>query len=225
VSQEQSPPRTARPDGKIAAIVIAVSALVAILAVAQHPTVAIHAPAQAIPELVRLAPLDRLVHGILIAVMLALLFAFSIFSLRRGLDRQTTVGGFVAYAFGCLAVIGAAIIDGFVTPDIASRYVRVNPDDIKSAVPLLLFCAIAIQNLTKLGFIAMSTGICVWSAGLVRSPGALRVTAIVGFAAAFLPLLILAYVPYLNPHSVGAVVILQGAWYLAIAALLLTRRV
>jgi hypothetical protein len=225
VSQEPSPSLADRPDGKVAAVVIAACAIVAILAVAQHPVVATHAPAQAIPELVRLGPMDRIVHGILIAVMAALLFGFSIFALRRGLGQQATVGGLIAYAVGVGAVIGAALIDGFVIPDIAARYVRVSPDDIKAAVPLLLFCAIAIQNLTKLGFIAMSAGIFVWSASLIHSPGTLRATGILGLVAALLPLAIVGYARYLNPHLVGAVVIVQAVWYLAVAGLLVTRRV
>jgi hypothetical protein len=103
--------------------------------------------------------------------------------------------------------------------------VRVSPQDISAAVPLLLLCAIAIQNLTKLGFVAMSTGIFVWSAGLVGAPGTLRAVGILGFVCAALSIAIVAYARYLNPHLVGAVVIVQALWYLAIAALLLQRRV
>lgn len=225
MSQGISPSLADRPDGKIAAGIIAVCAIVAILSIAQHPVVEKHAPALAIPELVRLAPMNQAVHGILIAVMALLLFGFSIFSARRGFDRQTSVGGLIAYALGVGAVIGAALIDGFFVPGIALRYLRVSPDDVKAAVPLLLFCAVAIQNLTKLGFIALSAAIALWSIGLVRAPGALRATAILGFAAALVPLGILALVRYLNPHTVGAVVIVQAVWYLAIAGLLWTRRV
>lgn len=225
MSQTQSPLLADRPDGRLAAAVIAACAIVAILAVAQHPVVATHAPAQAIPELVQLGPTDRMVHGILIAVMAALLFGFSVFSLRRGFARQSTVVGLIAYAAGVGAMIGAALIDGFVTPDIAARYVRVSPEDITAAMPLLLFSAVAIQNLTKLGFVAMSTGIFGWSASLLRSPGTLRASGILGMAAALLSLGIVAYTHYLNPHILGAIVIVQALWYLAVAGLLVTRRV
>jgi hypothetical protein len=107
VSQESSPSLADRPDGKVAAVIIAACAIVAILSVAQHPVVETRAPGQAIPELVRLGPIDRIVHGILIAVMAALLFGFSIFSVRRGLGQLTTIGGLIAYALGVVTVVSA----------------------------------------------------------------------------------------------------------------------
>jgi hypothetical protein len=225
VSQEPAPSLRARPDGTVAAVIIATCAVVAILAVAQHPVAASHAAAQAIPEMVRLAPMDRTIHGILIAVMAALLFGFSVFSARVGFDRQTTIAGLTAYALGVGAVIGAGLIDGFIVPDIALRYVGVSPGDIKSAVPLLHLCSIAIQNLTKFGFIAMSAAIAAWSLGLVSSAGVRRATGVVGFCSAGLTIAILAYAHTLNPHFLVIIVFVQAIWYLAIAALLLRRLV
>lgn len=204
---------------------IGACAILAVLAVAQHPVAASHVAAQAIPEVVQLSLIDRLVHGFLIATTLATFFGFTIFSARRGFDRHTTIAGFIGYALGVAAVIGAALIDGFIIPDIAARYVKVTHDDIRAAVPLLTFCAIAIQNLTKLGFVAMSAGIFAWSVGLVASPGTLRTVGIVGFFAAGLPVVILSYAHFLNPHLLGIIVLVQAVWYLAIAALLWKRLV
>jgi hypothetical protein len=222
---EPAPSLAARPDPRVAAGALAVCAILAIVAVGLHPVAESHAAAQAIPEMVRLAPMDRLVHGFLILTSLATFFGLTIFAARRGFGRQTTIAGYIPYALGVTAVIGAALIDGFITPDIATRYVKVTPEDIRAAVPLFHLCAIAIQNLTKLGFVAMAAGIFAWSIGLVHSPGTLRTVGIVGLFSAGLTIAILSYAHYLNPHFVGIIVFVQAIWYLGIAGLLWTRRV
>jgi hypothetical protein len=82
---------SAVPNGTAAGIAIAVSAIATIFAIAHHPTVTTRAPAEAIAQMVRLATMDRIVHGVVIALLGALLFGFSVFSLRRGLHRQFVV--------------------------------------------------------------------------------------------------------------------------------------
>src|ERR1700737_4033499 len=137
-----------------AGIAIASCALVTIFAIAHHPTVTARAPAEALTQVVQVATTDRVVHGTLIAIMGVLLYGLTIFSLRRGLHRQTTVAALIAYSAGIAAVIGAALIDGFLTPAIAERYAGAPPDAIKAAIPLLVLGASAIQILSKFGFVA-----------------------------------------------------------------------
>ena len=119
------------PDGAAAGIAIAICAMVTIFAIAHHPTVGTRAPAEALTQMVQLATVDRIVHGTLIAIMGVLLFSFAVFSLRRGLHRATSIAAFIAYAAGITAVIGAALIDGFLTPAIAERYAGAASDAVK----------------------------------------------------------------------------------------------
>lgn len=213
------------PDGAPAGIAIALCALVTIFAVAHHPTVSARAPAEALTAMVRLATVDRVVHGVLIAIMGVLVFGLTVFTLRRGMHRATSVAAIVAYAAGIIAVIGAALIDGFLTPAIAERYAGTPPDVLKTAIPLLIVGAMAIQILSKFGFVAMSIAVAFWSADLVSTPGVLRATGIVGFASAIVAVGLLVFAGNLNPHSLGAIVIVQAIWYLAVAVLLVRRQV
>jgi hypothetical protein len=213
------------PGGTAAGIAIAMCALLTIFAVAHHPTVGARAPAEVLTEMVRVGTADRVVHGALIAIMGVLLFSFTVFSLRRGLHRATSVAALIAYAAGISAMIGAALIDGFLTPAIAERYAGGQPDAIKAAIPFLVFGALTIQILAKFGFIAMSTAVAFWSADLVTTPGVLRATGIVGFASGIVAVGVMAFAGHLNPHSLSALVIIQGIWYLAVAVLLVRRQV
>jgi len=213
------------PDGRAAGVAIAFCALVTIVAISHHPTVSARAPAEALTQMVNVAGTDRIVHGTLIAIMAILLYSFAIFSLRRGLHRQTSVAALIAYAAGIAAVIGAALIDGFLTPAIAERYAGAAPDAIKAAVPALVAGALMIQILTKFGFVAMSVAVAFWSADLVATPGVLRATGIMGFASGIVAIGVLAFAGRLDPHSLSAIVIVQAIWYVAVAVLLVRRQV
>lgn len=213
------------PGGTAAGIAIASCAMVTIFAIAHHPTVSARAPAEALTQMVQVATPDRIVHGTLIAIMGTLLYGFTIFSLRRGLHRETSVAGLIAFTAGIAAVIGAALIDGFLTPAIAERYAGAPPDAIKMAIPFLVAGALMIQILTKLGFVAMSIGVAFWSADLVATPGVLRATGVIGFASGIVAVGVLVFAGHLNPQSLSAIVIVQAIWYLAVAVLLVRRQV
>ena len=213
------------PSGMAAGIAIAACALLTIFAIAHHPTVSARAPAEALTLIVQLATQDRIVHGAMIAIMGVLMYGFAIFSLRRGLHRETSVAGLIAFAAGVVAVIGAALIDGFLTPSIAERYAGAPPDAIKAAMQFLLVGGLTIQILTKFGIVAMSAGVAFWSADLVATPGLLRATGVIGFVSSIVTVGFLVFAGHLNPHSLSTIVIVQAVWYLAVAVLLVRGRV
>jgi hypothetical protein len=223
--ESSSPSAAAIPNGTKAGILIAAGAALTVFAVAHHPTVAGRPPAEAIAEIVRLAQMDRLVHASLIVMLGALLYGFTVFSLRRGLHRETVVAALITYAVGILSSIGAALIDGFITPDVAAHYAGASQENIFVAARLLSYGGVAIQNLTKLGIWAISLAMLLWSANLLRTPGALRYTGVLGCVAALIPIVVLITQHHITPSSLGVIVLAQGVWYIAIATLLLRKLV
>jgi hypothetical protein len=227
VEQTQSPSPLARvPDGAPAGIAIAIASLATLVSVAHHPTMSkALKPTDAIPAIVALSGADRLVHTIVIGTMLALVFGFSVYALRRGLHRSAVIGGLVAFTFGIAATIGAALIDGFLIPEIASRYVDATAELMVQGAVQLQTCALAIQVATKAGFVGMSLGIVLWSADLIFDKGILRIAGVVGLLAGIVPVYLTLSGGYLNPHSLTIVIAIQTIWYLTIATSLLLRRV
>ncbi len=211
------------PSGKSAGIMIAVCAGVGLISVLHHPSVAARAPADLLAGIAAIAPMDRLVHGVLIAVMGMLLFGFSVFALRVGLGRGLVLAGLIAYTIGVGAMIGAALIDGFLIPDIASRSIGTSSQNVATTTQLLSACALLIQILTKLGVAAVSIGIFAWSMDLVQRAGAARAAGIAGFASAAVPVAIIFAGP-LGTHGIGAIVAIESIWYASVAALLISRR-
>jgi hypothetical protein len=111
---ESLPART--PDGVFPGAVILTCGLLSIAVVTHHPTVHAHTPAQLFADIASLSVADEIVHGILIAFMFALTFGFSVFAMRQGLHRLTSLAGLLGYGAGALALCGAGLIDGFFVP-------------------------------------------------------------------------------------------------------------
>ncbi|HWT05092.1 MAG TPA: hypothetical protein VN224_05000, partial [Xanthomonadales bacterium] len=147
------------PNGRAAGILIAACATLTVVAISHHPVVTAREPSEALAQMVRMGAADRIVHGVVIVFVGVLLFGFSIYSLRRGLHRQTVVAALVAYAAGIAAMVVAALVDGFLIPAIAARYAGAPPDAIRLAGQFLAICAMAIQILAKFGVIALTTAV------------------------------------------------------------------
>lgn len=93
---------------KAAGIALLASAAGVVAGMAHHPT--------RISE----AALSVLVHGFLLVMLWVMASAFVHFARRRGLDRPWVLAGLVAYGFGLMANVGAATVNGLVTPSLAA---------------------------------------------------------------------------------------------------------
>lgn len=212
----------AQPRPAIAGGAIIVSAALAVAAVAHHPTLT-HATSRedVLRQIVRLSGLDEAVHAIVIVAVCGLLYGLIAFAVRRGLRNDAVLAGLVAYALGTVFAIAAALIDGFVIPAIAARYAAAPRPSADLAPQLLALCAIAIQVATKTWLIATSFAVLAWSAGFLRQRGMLRLLGAGGIVVTAAMLVVLAFAGNVNTHSLGAVVLLQTLWYVAVGALML----
>jgi hypothetical protein len=214
------------PPGRAAGYAIGACAVLTMLAIAMHPQAEQRHMAEAVAEIGRLAPMLAFVHGTVIAFMIVLLYGLTVYSLRRGLRRELVVGALVVYAAGAGVMVLAALIDGFLIPAIARTYAGAPPEVLRNGASILAACGAAIQVLAKFGVVALSAAIALWSADLVRDGGRLRIAAIIGFAAALVSLGVLFVEGrFIVPLTLSIIVIAQGIWYLAIAALLVQERV
>jgi hypothetical protein len=226
VSGENVASRREDPSGETAGAALAVCAAAMLLAISHHPVAHGRHVAAVLPEIVRLATIDRVVHGAVIVVVLVSLYAFAVFALRRGLERHASVFGFIAYAAGSAALVAAGLIDGFVLSAVSEYYAAQGPAGLQPAASALTLCSIGVQVLTQMGLLTMAAGALAWSLELVRAPGALCAVGILGLASAALTVgLSVANAGSLNPQNLLAIVAAQALWSFAVAALLLTRRV
>jgi hypothetical protein len=191
---------------------------------AHHPVAGGAGPVgERLAMIAQLGPVDRLVHAVLIAVVFLLLFGA--FELCRSLDagRSLVAAGMAAYACGCACLVGAMLLDGFVTPDVAMRFARMGEGALLAAPPAFAVLSSCIQVLSKAGFCGMGIGMLSWSAACRGREGA-RVLGLLGVVAGFLPSLFMLFSGLrLNPHYLMMLVGAQGAWNIA-ASIFLWRR-
>src|SRR3984893_547448 len=193
-----------------------------IAAMAHHPSVHAHDVAAVLAQLQALAAVSAWVHGVLIALMLTVFFALTEFACQRGITRPSIRAGLIAYAAGVVAMMGAALVDGFVTPRVAMLGAGLRAADLSITAQLLDLCVLFNQALARLGAIALSAAIIAWSldllrrAGLERALGAAGIAIGLGCVAA-----LIAGVLQLDLHGMMLVLVLQAAWTIGLGALLI----
>ena len=129
-----------------AGTILLIATALELLAMAHHPTVTPHAlPGvtvieQAVQQIPKLAALSGLVHALLMALMLTVVYSLVEFALRRGLTRPAVRAGCIAYAAGVIVMLGAALVSGWVTPGLMILTPHSTPEDLAINGQLLSLC-------------------------------------------------------------------------------------
>ena len=208
---------------RVAGWAIIGSALLTLVAIMHHPTVHNASPAEVLSRIGAISGHDRVIHGAVMVFLLALLFGFTVFSRRLGLDRTLPLIGLIAFAAASVALGGAAVVDGFFVPDVAGKYAGTDAANIRIGIGLLAYSAIVIQELTRLAMVSSCLAVAVWSASLLaprydRWPRALGAF---GIVAAAYTLVALGVTRYIGPHALINIALAQNMWYACAGALLI----
>ncbi len=221
---ESTSPRAAAPDGRIAGIALLASVAISFVAAGHHPGAGhAHAADEFVRHVVAIAALDGLVHAVLIATAMALLFGVTVFAVRRGLHDSRVLIGLIVYALGAVAVIGAGLVDGFFVPALAAHAAGDPPERLVRAMDLFRVFGDAIQILTKFSLAATAVAMFAWSTELWTSGGAGRGAGIGGFLSALATGLLLVRTPNIGPHDLILILLLQTIWYAWIGVALIRR--
>jgi hypothetical protein len=208
-------------EARTAGIILVAASLLAILMMAHHPTAGTHDGAGLAAEIADKAQLSRFVHGVLIALIALQLFAFTIFCKRLGADRILVTAGLVGYAIGTGAMIGAALISGFVVSDLAAHYASLPGAEQTVFIDLARVCMTGNQALARLGVVAASAGIVLWSIVLVASRRSAWL-GFVGIIAGVAPAMALLFgALHLDVQGMTLVVVCQAIWNVAVGAQLI----
>lgn len=214
---------TATPSlNRPAAIALVASTILSVIAVAAHPSVDAGSASQILADMVKGRAADEHVHAAVIVLMAGYFFGFIGLAARAGLHRASVRLGLIAYGIGALGMIGAAMLDGFITPAFSAEFAGATPEKADLAVAILMFGWTAIQYLTKLGFIGLSLGMLGASLPLLRGHGLARITGLAGLVSGVLPVMFLILAKAdLDPRLLIAILAVQAIWNLTAAALLI----
>lgn len=214
-----------RIDTRIPGIALIASSLVAMAAMAHHPTASGGDFNTFARNVARVAALNQAVHGTLIALVAVMTWAVIAFAIRRGLNRPLVMLGLCAWVIGTAGMIVAAIFNGFVVTDIA-RLARSSPETQDMLRVALRVLGSGVNVIEVIGAIGMSAAVVLWSSDLALNKGVTRQAGVLGVAAGAGLLIALATgMMRLDVHGMMLVLALWTMWFLAVGALMIMRRV
>jgi hypothetical protein len=199
------------------------AAIVSIVFVALDPVVDANTSRAILQGIAANGPVHRLVHAVELACVLALAFGFASLGVRTGLRRPAVLGACIAYFVGCLAMVGAAITDGFITGDVAAYYLQAG-HSVDTGREMIHLCYVAIQDLAAASWFFQCIGVLAMALALLRERGLPRIVGTLGLATgAVSPAAIVATWPTMDTAVVVGVLCAQLVWNAAAATLLLRR--
>ena len=182
-------------------------------------------PLQILQGIAGLTLLKEVVHGVAIASVCAYAFGYVSLSRRLGLHRPLVLAGLVAYLIGCVAMVAATLLDGFVTPHIAGDAIRAtDPARIQFAYDLVHYIGVVLNDAAKLGWILQAIGAAAWSMVLLGERGAARMVGVLGLVSSVLVCALVAISAVnMSMTSLLGVLLAQLVWNLAAAVFLFRR--
>ncbi len=218
---ESREPASGRPAG----IVLGIGAIIVPVFLAFHPTVHGHDASALAGEMARIATRNAVVHGALIANEGLILLGLLGLADRLGLRRMLVRAGLIAAVIGTLALIGAALTNGFIVPALIAEAAGAG-GSVEEQYPVLLLSHLNGAALVQLGVASLAAAVLAWSAELLRR-GRLGIgIGALGLICGLLPAVALAAGHgFATLHSFGAFAVLQSIWYLASAVQLVRGRI
>lgn len=171
----------------------------------------------------RVAPVNRAVHTLAIAGTIVTFYG--LLRLTRQFENRQALAdaALVAYGFGAIAVMFAAIASGFIGTEMAAQALQAGDAGRAAYEPLADYNWAFNQACTKVFVVAASAGIALWSVAMLREPAfsaALGITGLViGAAAAIATVAGLR----MDIHGFGAIVLGHGVWLVWTGAKLMRR--
>jgi hypothetical protein len=182
-----------------------------------HPSPSSHHGESTFSGVVKIAALNRWVHGILIAAIALLVLGYWGFAQQLGLQRPLVRLGLVAYGLGGGAMMLAGVLNGLVFTAMAERYAGASGDAVHATGPVLAYGWELNQALTAVGVVAWSAAVLAWSLELLRCRGAWRILGGLGvpLGAAGAVLLLTGHLR-LDVHGFGGFLLAQSLWNAAV---------
>ena len=212
-------------DTRIPGISLVASAILAMAAMAHHPTAGGGGDFAGFARNVeRMAEVNQAVHGTMIVLVAVLTWTLVAFAARRGLHRPLVMAGMVAWAIGAVVMIIPPVFNGFVVVDIARRALA-SPEAADMLRVTMQTLSSGVGVIVMIGAIGMSVAVFLWSADLARDRGPARWTGVLGLVAgAGLVIALPTAMGRLGLAGMTLVLVVWAVWFLAVGTLMIQRK-
>ena len=206
-------------------IVLIAAGAITIAAILHHPTGRGDTDAEFVASIVRVGAMLRLVHGAMIALLLAITYGVAAYALRRGVDRPLVLAGLLTFVAGVFVMLPAPLLDGFVLPDFAAQ-AQANAEIMAAFPAWSRFSMDMLLAFANASSVLISLGIALLSLGMMHERGVMRWFGLAGVMGV-LPgaLAILAGKLQLDLHGMTLITVVWCAWFVGLGALLVRGKV
>jgi hypothetical protein len=162
------------------------------------------------------------VHSLAIFGLPVMFFGFLGFSRRLGLENPLVSAALIAYGFGAIAVLSAAVINGLVGPIVTGKINEADEPTQKLLHLVLMNNSLLNQAFTKVFVVAVGFALIAWSIHLWKKGKLMKITAIIGFIIGILSLFgIFSGHLKLNVHGFGLFTFAQSIWTILVAVFMI----
>jgi hypothetical protein len=205
-----------------AGLAIALATILSIAFVAMDNMATGKTPEAILQSLIAMRTTKTTVHAVAIASVLAYAYGYTALAARLDLRRPLVMAGLTTYLLGCAAMLGATIMDGFISSDVAAKFIHAGmASDPKSGLMLIDFMGIALSDLADLAWVLQAAAAIAWSVTLLRE-GQHQITALIGVVAnAAVVGLVFSYGINMDMTAMMGTLIAQAVWNLAAATMLM----
>ncbi len=208
---------------RTAGIAIALATLLSTLFVALDESGGGKGQLEILQSIAQLQLLKAVVHGVAIASLCAYAFGYAALAQRLSLRRPAVLAGLACYLMGCVALVAATVVDGFVIPHLAADAAAGSAMRLQVGYELVHAAGIALTDAAKIGWLLQAVGALAWSGVLMGEGGFARVTGVVGAVANLaVGAAVLGAGVNMTMMAILAILLAQLVWNLA-AALWLVR--
>lgn len=218
---EGSAPHT--PSTSVAGYGLITLAALSVAFMAAHPTAGTNDPGELVIRIGHGIPGNNIVHGCLITI--ALLMATCFLSLRDALGPHRLIvrAGLVALVVGTSGAVAAALVNGFIMPNVAARFLDAGADEVHALRPVLVLAREANATCARLSVVGLSLAAIAWSIRLLGLPGPRRAAGVMGLVCGLAPLALhLEEHLRMNVPGYGLFIQIHAAWAI-LAGLVLIR--
>ncbi len=165
---------------RVCAYGLFLSAIFGIFALAHHPTFHATNMASAPEALAKVAGINALVHGGMIAVTMFIFLCLVEYTMLRNWRTFFPRSAILLFGFGVAAVCGAALVNGFIVPDYIALIAKAQglaSNQVELVSGLLWSIN---QRLMAIGAYLMAVSVLLWSMDLLVNNPPFKKTAVVG---------------------------------------------
>jgi len=200
------------------AIALLVGSIAWIVTMALHPT------GGSFEKIVRISSVIVGTHSLALATIPLMLFGFLGLTARLGTDRGLPLAAIITYAFGSVAAMCAAVINGLALPAFAQRFAAADPASLDVAHLVVAYGSMMNAGFARVFMAATAVAVVLWSISILTTRALPRWIGAVGLAAGLGGLvLLLSGTIGVHVHDFGLFVFGYAAWTILVGVLLWRR--